>query len=178
MQYSADDGIFVFAGKNRQENQDKIEENFKKIKRFLNSNGLAVNDTKTTLSEVMSKQKRGRLRGTPPSLVVQTLEDGEIKDKKIENKHTCRFLGMNLEGNQSWKAHLLDGKKAILPAIKRRLGAIYSLRDTIPFKSRLIIANAIIIGGLTYGIPLWGGATDKHLRRAQAVMNWGGEILY
>ena len=153
----ADDGIFLFTGRNRPSNQSRMERSFKAIKVFLAANGLAVNDGKTALTEIMSKQKRGRLRGDPPKVKVQILEDGCIVDKTIEDRKVCRFLGVNIQNNQSWAAHISTGKKAIVPAIKRQIGSLYHLRNFIPWRSRLMIANAIIIGKLTYAIPLWGG---------------------
>ena len=173
----ADDGMFMIAGKSRLNNQERINSSFRAIKTFLGANGLAVNDEKTALTEVMSKQKRGRLRGDPPHLDIQILENGVIVDKKIENKKVCRYLGINLQENQSWEAQISTGKKAIIPAIRRQIGSLYHHRNTIPWRSRLMIANAIIIGRLTYGISLWGGAAAKHIRKAQAVMNWGARFV-
>ena len=95
----ADDGIYLYSGSNRVTNQLKIKEKFKAIKDFLMSNGLLVNDGKTALTEFMSKQKRGRLKGEPPKLVVQVLEEGAVVDKTINDNKVCRFLGANLQNN-------------------------------------------------------------------------------
>ena len=87
----ADDGLYLFSGNDRASNQVMIEEKFRAIKEFLVSNDLAVNDGKTSMTEFMLKQKRRRIRGIPPKLVVQVLEDGAIVDKMITDKTTCRF---------------------------------------------------------------------------------------
>ena len=84
---------------------------------------------------------------------------------------------MNLQNNQSWQSHISVGKNAIVPAVKRKLGALYHLRNQIPWKSRRILANSIIVGGLIYGIPLWGGASGKLLRQAQSTLNWGARFV-
>ena len=114
----ADDRIFLYSGKTRSKNQSMIESKFKSIKKFLQANGLSVNNAKTGLTEIMSKQKRGRLRGEPPRLPVLVMEEGVIVEKIIEDKKICCFLGMNIQHNQSWQVHISTGKKAILPAIK------------------------------------------------------------
>ena len=88
----ADDGIVLLTGRNRCENQSLIEKKFAAIKTFLQSNGLAVNDTKTGLIEIMTKQKRGRIKGDPPKLKVLIMEEGNLKEKVIEDKKVCRFL--------------------------------------------------------------------------------------
>ena len=55
--------------------------NFDRIVEFLNANGLSVNQGKTGLTEYMSKQKRGRLRGQPPELrVTEIVENIEVEE--------------------------------------------------------------------------------------------------
>ena len=108
----ADDGMFVFSGKSRKINQEKIEKKFLAMKNFLTTNGLSINDGKTTIGEFMSKQKRGRIGGNTPTLKVQVTENGILKNKILETNETCRFLGANLHRNQSWEKHLVNGKKS------------------------------------------------------------------
>ena len=62
----ADDAQFLITSNNRNQNQVSLIRNFDRIVEFLNANGLSVNQGKTGLTEYMSKQKRGRLRGQPP----------------------------------------------------------------------------------------------------------------
>ena len=168
----ADDGICIISGKERTLNQEAIEDKFRKIKDFLTANGLAINDGKTALMEFMTKQKRGRLQGSPPQLQVTVLEEGQLKDKMITDTKTCRFLGASLQNNLAWQNHLTVGNKSVLPSIKRQLGALYTLRDMIPQRSRLLIANSIVIGRMVYLIPLWVCAMDNYLRRAQSTLNF------
>ena len=92
----ADDGIYLTTGKDREQNQWTIETKFRAIKDFLTDCGLSFNDGKTSLTEMMLKQKRGRLRGSPPELTVQVLEEGQIIDKTIKDSKVCRFLGERL----------------------------------------------------------------------------------
>ena len=73
----------------------------------------------------MTKQKRGRLRGSPPELTVQILEDGVVMDKILYDSKVCRILGADIQNNLSWQSHTVTGKKAIFPAAKKQLGALY-----------------------------------------------------
>ena len=66
----ADDTTFITSSGSRQTNQLDIIEKFNRIKKFLNVNKLTVNSTKTTLIEVMTRQKRARLEGNPPQIQV------------------------------------------------------------------------------------------------------------
>ena len=68
----ADDGtIWYIASNSRDQNQDKIEQIFWKLKNYLNANGLKINESKTKLTEFMTRQKRVRTKGIPPDLTIQ-----------------------------------------------------------------------------------------------------------
>ena len=46
----ADDGQFIYSSNDRNNNQEKIENSFWRIRDFLNANGLQVNEGKTSLT--------------------------------------------------------------------------------------------------------------------------------
>ena len=150
-----DVSLYVSVNRNRMYNQVKIEENFDRVHHYLNIHGLQINQSKTTLMEFMSKQKRGRLCGIPPELtVLETIQD-KTADSQILDSTYCRTLGANLRNSLSWEALLTSGRKAILPSIKRQLGALYSIKNDVK-KARLQLTNALIMSKLNYLIPLWG----------------------
>ena len=78
---------------------------------FLNDNLLVINASKTSLTECMIKKKRGKLRGTPPTLVVEE-RPGILKE--IKDTSYTRILGANVQGNLGWSSHLEGGKKSII----------------------------------------------------------------
>ena len=164
----ADDATFLHASKSRTENQAAINENLEKIKNFLASNKLAINITKTTLTEYMIKQKRGRTKGEAPQIKIEKTP-GEWKT--IKDNKTCRILGATFQNNLNWQSHLITAEKAVLPEARRKLGALYTLRKVLPQESRLQLATNLIISKLVYLVPLWGGATFNYLRKAQILMN-------
>ena len=123
----------------------------------MTANKLAVNVSKTTLTEYMIKQKRGRTNGNPPSLRVE-IKPGVWKD--IMDSSTSRILGATLQNNMTWQAHLQTAEKAILPEARRKLGALYTLKKVLPQTSKLQLATSLILSKLVYLVPLWGGATN------------------
>lgn len=69
----------------------------------------------------MVKQKRTRTPGEP--LVLMTsLPNGE--NKVIEVSRFNRLLGGNLQYNLTWRGHLELGKKALLPILRTKIGAL------------------------------------------------------
>ena len=139
-----------------------------RIKKFLNNNDLTVNDSKTKLLELMVKQKRNKIKGTQPEIVT-TDENGEILT--IRPGTSLRILGGNFHRNLSWTAHLEVGENALLPALRKRLGALKHLSKEIPKKCRLILANGLIMSKIVYLLPLWGGTYNKQLGKVQTIMN-------
>ena len=125
----------------------------------------------------MTKQKRGRLAGSPQEMTVQVMEEGRIVDKTISDSKTCRFLGANMQNSLAWQHHLETGPKAVLPACRKQLGEFYSLRDLIPQKAKLQLVNSLIISKLVYLIPLWGSATANYLRKAQTLLNKSARFI-
>ena len=74
----ADDATVIAASHSRTSNQNKLENTMIKMKQFLTSNELTMNETKTTITEVMVPQKRTRVSGEPPQLVTHD-KNGEEK---------------------------------------------------------------------------------------------------
>ena len=110
-----------------------------------------MNIGKTNILESMVKQKRMKITGFQHTLSTMN-EEG--KEKLICPDKQIRLLGINLEQNLSWNAHILTGRKAILPATRKQLGALKSISKEIPQKSRLQLANSLIMSRISYGIAL------------------------
>ena len=104
----ADDSMYVTGSRNRQDNQNNIRRSLHELTLYLNDNQLTLNLLKTSLTEIMIKQKRGRTRGQPPSLLVSG-ENGE--DKLVEDSTFTRIFGGNIQNNMMWNSHLESGKK-------------------------------------------------------------------
>ena len=167
----ADDALYISVSKSRMKNQLNIERTFTKITEYLNMNGLQINATKTTLTEFMCHQKRAKTRGIPPELTVEESVNGDIKDKHILDKPVCRTLGANLRNDMTWEAHLLTGKRAVIPAIRRQLGALHKIGGHMSQLGRLQLTNALIISKLAYLITLWGNTNGTMVEKAQRAQN-------
>ena len=174
----ADDTQYICVSNDRENNQRNIEKNFEKIREFLNDNGLQINESKTSLTEYMTSQKRGRLRGSPPQLqVLERIEDKDapgnflLREKLIPDSRSCRTLGMNTQNNLGWESHLISGKNAVLPAVRRQLGMLSRMSRILSRKAKLQLANCLILSRLIYGISLWGNSRGLPLRKAQVILN-------
>ena len=61
----------LHSSNSRTTNKRKLEENLEKVNNFLNDNMLIINREKTTINEIMTKQKRTRITGQTPKLTVK-----------------------------------------------------------------------------------------------------------
>ena len=120
----ANDSTFNVSSRNRGRNKVRMDKTLERIKIFLLENELHLNESKTTLLECMLPQKRVNTLGTPPYMDIVT-EAGE--NKTITDSGQFRILGINLQGNLTWLAHLETGHKALLPSLRKQLGALQHL---------------------------------------------------
>ena len=164
----ADDSTYCISSKSREFNQEKIRRILDRMNGFLRENELVLNQSKTTIVECMLSQRRIRNPGPPPKLSVI---DDQGNRKDIIDNGKVRILGMNLAANLTWISHLETGPKALLPAVRRQLGALQHLRKFIPSSCRKLLANTLLMSKLTYLMPIWGGATPNHISKVQIVQN-------
>ena len=125
----------------------------------------------------MVAQKRAKIAGIPPELtVMEKITDTTTGLTTLRNKHitdstSSRLLGMNLQGNTLWEAHLFTGKRALVPACRRQLGQLTRLRNCLSFKNTLHLANALILSRIIYGICQWGNTSHSTILKVQTLQN-------
>ena len=176
----ADDGLYIVSGKSRFGNQLKLDEMFTQIRDYLNANGLELNESKTGLTEFMVCQKRARTRGIPPDLTAaERIEDQDgikFMDKHITDKPQMKILGLTLNNNLSWEAHLTGKKKPLLPAVRKIVGMLSRLRNALSKRARLQLANALVVSKTI----LWNKYLGTHVRFIQTegseYSEYGGKI--
>ena len=146
----ADDLTVVVESKNPDENKDKLIEKLDNISNFLQNNGLCVNKDKTKCQNYMVKQKYVKVVCCDP--LVMTVEAGENEVKDIINQEQVRILGLNLQRDYSWRAHLETGGRPLLQSLRSRIGALKHLGNVIPMNGRQQLVNGLIISKLIYMI--------------------------
>ena len=163
----ADDASAIYSSNSRVENQLKMKTQLKTISEFITSNKLSVNEDKTTINEIMMPQKRTKITGNSPTL---TVKDKNGADKLLQVGKFTRILGANISNNLTWSHHLETGDEAILPKIRKQIGALNLLSKTIPRSSRLLLANGLIMSRVCYLSQVWGMAPKTLLKKVQIVM--------
>ena len=114
----------------------------------------------------MINQKRSKLKGTAPTLDVKDKND---EWKTLHSGKYVRLLGGNVSDNLCWTEHLEMGEKAILPRLRKQLGALNMLSRQLTRSSKLLLANGLLLNKISYTIQLWGAAPKSKLRKVQVI---------
>ena len=159
----ADDSTYTATGSNQQDLSDKLSRKYGLLADFLTANKLKVNDDKTHLL-VMSTRQRRHHRDT--SMVTINTPTATIKPSTVE-----RLLGAHIHQDMHWREHILDNQDSLLKCLNKRVGAIRKISSSANFKVRKMIANGIFISKLIYLMPLWIGCEDYLVNSLQVCQN-------
>ena len=120
--------------------EDEINREITKISHWLHSNKLLLNTAKSKFM-VFFKY--------PTAIPKLKLT---INDNPIEQVTEFNFLGITIDQNVTWNAHIT--KTSI--KIARVIGILHKLRHSFPQKFLRFIYNSLIHPHLIYGLYLWG----------------------
>ena len=165
----ADDSTYSAQGSCAEDLSEKLSEKYKAIADFLTANRLKVNDDKTHLLVMTTRQKR-KHRDTN-NITIST-PTAIIQPSKVE-----RLLGAQVHQDMHWKEHLLTNEDSLLKSLAKREGALKKICRTASFKTRKMIANGIFVSKLIYLMPVWMGCEDYLLNALQVSMNRVARIV-
>ena len=169
----ADDSNFSLGSDTDLEMLVKVNKILKKWISFCNNNYLKINSDKTGLMRIASRQK---LQSNPPDIVKLNIRNNEGDWIRPQDGH--RILGCNLSKDLTWGSHLLSGDFAVIPSIVKKLGALKLVSRYLTMKSRLRLANGIIMSRLLYLIQVWGCASKPSwIQRLQRVQNKAAQYV-
>ena len=159
----ADDATVLNSSNSRQSNLNKLNQHLDKINDFLMDNKHVINKEKTTITEVMIRQKRVHITGQPPS---HSVLDNDNSEKELNAEKYTRLLGGNISDNLCWNDHLETGEKALLLRLRKLLGALNLLARQLPRASRLLLVNVLLLSKISYLIQIRGATPKSQLRKS------------
>jgi hypothetical protein len=84
----------------------------------------------------------------------------KIDNVKIEQVKDFNFLGLTLNENLHWNAHI----NKISNRISRSLGILNKLKHFLPIQTKILIYNSLILSHLNFGILAWGYKCDRIIK--------------
>ena len=139
----------------------ELTEQYQVISEYMASNKLVINADKTHLLVLGTKamdEKR--------SLVSMLADEHIIKPSRQE-----KLLGCIVSDNLKWKHHILDHEQSLIRQLTRRVNGLAMITSRADFKTKLLVANGLIMSKVCYLIQLWGGCQGYLLKALQVQVN-------
>ena len=158
----ADDSTYGVSSKDPKVLEERLNEKYRILANYMGNNRLKLNDEKTHLLIMTTKQK-------------QRLMDIDIQIKTttepIEPKSSEKLLGVWIKNDLKWAEYIQNSENSLLKQLNTRLNALRKICQVASFRARLMVANGIFNSKLIFQISLWGGAEEYLLNSLQKVQN-------
>ena len=118
----------------------KLEEDAMQVLKFMASNGLKANSTKTTLLIINGKSEEKI--------------DIQIDGATINPEHSAKLLGLTIEDTQKWDKQI-SGKGGVIPSLNTRLFLINRMKNKVTPERLKKVANGIWNSKLRYGLQMY-----------------------
>ena len=159
----ADDSTYTVTGKTAEELTEKLSRKYNVVADFLTDNKLKVNDDKTHLLVMTTRQKR-RFIDTSRTRI-------HTPSANITPSSSERLLGAEVHQDMKWASHILTGHDSLVKSLIRRTSALKKIQNIASFQTRKMIGTGIFMSKLIYLMPLWGGCEDYLVKALQVVQN-------
>ena len=84
----------------------------------------------------------------------------------IERVQTFNFLGLYLDSQMTWQAHI----NALAGKINRSLGILNKLKHYLLLNIKKLLYNSLVLSHLNYGILLWGFTGERIFKLQKKVL--------
>ena len=145
-----DDGAFSYADADPAVLSQVLSRKFNMLEQWMHANKLVINPDKTHLIVMGSKKHRNMRKE------VSLVASGHT----IYPTVTEKLLGGQLHQSLTWNFHLRDHKGSLTKQLTSRINGLKRVCANGSFKTKLKVANGLVVSKLTYLITLWGGAKD------------------
>ena len=139
----ADDTTTTYTGKDLDIVKETVENETKKVLTWLAANKLIINIKKTHTMLFTNKRGNNTLH-----ITIQNIE--------LEQKDSCKFLGIIIDKNLSWKSHI----EYITNKISKNIALLGRLKHTFPKSILKSLYYSLVLPYLNYGNIIWASA-DK-----------------
>ena len=161
----ADDVQFLHSGNpsNVIELQNRVENTLLKAQTWFNQNRLKINPTKTDVIVVRSRQRRAEIK-----MKIQ------FGDAYIPLSETTKILGIVLDENLSWKAHV----SAIIQRCYATLSGLTKFTHRLSYEVKKMIVESLIFPHIHYCLTVWGSCNAGQRHRIQKVVNHCARVVH
>jgi hypothetical protein len=144
----ADDTNLFFETKNLNTQIENINSELDLVNKWCVANKMTINLSKTSYIVMKTHQNKSQLN------------ENEIKldDTYLHEEQSIKFLGVHIDPNLTWKAHI----EKLCAQIRPLVALLYKCSTYLPRKILILIYNSIIHSKLSYCLESWGNAPNVH----------------
>lgn len=170
----ADDTVILYNDENWSNLKNKVSQDLKGIKDWLDINLLTMNVKKTKFLPFAS------YRNSLPAYTHIPLHNSNCNDDKckcktyIEKTETFKYLGVTIDMNLKWETHICS----LVKKLRSFCYVFKQLREFLPTKSLKQVYCALIESHLTYGIIGWGGVYKTKLNDLEVIQKLLIKIIF
>ena len=141
-----DDGAYSYAHVDPVVLSEVLTRKYRLLEDWINGNKLVINPDKTHLM-VMGPKKISAQRNqvtiqAGPYTILPTVSE--------------KLLGGNLHQSLKWNDHIRDNKSSIMNQLTSRINGLKKISRSSSFKTRLMVANGVVMSKVVYLMPVWG----------------------
>ena len=145
----ADDTNLLCMDKNEKLLRRKMNEDLKLVFEWLCTNRLSLNVAKTEFVIFKPPKKRMENRFTL-----------RLNGKTIFESKKIKYLGIIMDDQLTWKFHIIELRKKL----NRTIGMLFKMKNIAPLRVLHSLYYALFHSHLSYGICVWGNATNEALQ--------------
>ena len=155
----ADNPNVTFSAATIPDLESQINSDLKYIDRWLKANKLSLNVAKTEFMVISSRQKLQSLNDYTMNI--------HIDGVPINQSNQSKSLGLIIDENLSWKAHIHEISKKVSSGI----GALKRVRPFVSMHTAIKIYKGLIEPHFDYCSAVWDGLTQQLSEKLQTLQN-------
>lgn len=154
----ADDTAIFYQDINWLNLKEKVETDFPKILSFFNSKLLTINFEKTHYLTFSSYST-----GQPPykSLTIRFRN----KPFTLNSSENMKYLGLYIDNHMRWNTHI----SFVVKKLRSIAYIFYQMCPILSYRDSKLLYQALVEPHLSYGMTMWGGAHQSHLRQLEII---------
>lgn len=164
----ADDTVILYEQNSWSDLKTTVENDFKKVKDWLDNNLLTLNHDKTVFLNFTSYSSN------LPDFDKLHIVCDDHYDFYINSKESIKYLGITIDRHLRWNLHI----NQLVSKIRSMLDRFRFLRNIFSVNYLKTLYFSLIQSHLTYGIVAWGSANDNILKYLMVIQKWIIKIIY
>ena len=163
----ADDTSLYYSSSDISQLNDALNEDLKKLDRWLKGNKLSLNVVKTRSMLITTKQRKKYLETSDQNF------KPSIREENVQVVSSTKYLGIQIDENLTWKNQI----KSVTEKASRAIGFLKYAKNFLPDAVVKTLYNSIIEPHFQYCCSVWGCCNSTDILQLQRLQNRAARIV-